>query len=150
MSNQTKPLYFLVYASVSNKRWSDDDLKKLLKKLLKKSRKNNEAKNITGMLLYLDPYFMQVLEGDEHIVHASYKKIKRDPRHHKVSLLYLKPIAERSFSNWTMGFNKISHNDAIEIEGFSDFLLTPLHEFISHSAGVVDELLHRFKRETLF
>jgi len=93
---------------------------------------------------------MQILEGEEDVVQASFKKIKRDPRHHKISLLYLKRITERSFSSWTMGFNKITREHALEIEGFTDFLLTPAHEFVSHSPGVVDELLHRFKCETLF
>jgi hypothetical protein len=146
MPNQTNPLYCLVYASVSKQRWSDDELRKLLKS----SRKRNEDKNITGMLLYLDPYFLQILEGKEEVVHKSFKKIKHDPRHHKVSVLYQKPIAERAFSSWTMGFNKVGHEDIMEVEGFSDFLLKPLHEFISHSPGIVDELLHKFKRETLF
>jgi hypothetical protein len=39
---------------------SDDNLKDLLKK----SRAKNETLNITGMLLYLDPFFIQVLEGE--------------------------------------------------------------------------------------
>lgn len=121
-----------------------------MKKLLKSSRKRNEAKNITGMLLYLDPYFIQVLEGEEKQVYKSFKKIKHDPRHHKASILYQKPIAERSFSSWTMGFNKISREEAMQIEGFTDFLLSPCQEFIGYSPSVVEVLLHKFKCETLF
>lgn len=102
------------------------------------------------MLLYLDPYFLQILEGEEHTIHESFHKIKNDPRHHKVSMLYQKPITERSFFNWTMGFNKITRDQAMEIEGFSDFLLSPTHQMVSHSPGIVDELLHKFKSETLF
>jgi hypothetical protein len=45
-------LYCLVYTSISNQKMSDDNLKDLLKK----SRLKNETLNITGMLLYLDPF----------------------------------------------------------------------------------------------
>ena len=54
-------LYCLVFTSVATRKIIDEDLKRLLAK----SRQNNLALNITGMLLYLDPYFMQILEGDD-------------------------------------------------------------------------------------
>ena len=91
------------------------------KYLLKKIRIRNEARHITGMLLYLDPFFIQVLEGEEAIINNSFNLIKQDSRHHKVSLIYKKPIEERSFSNWSVGFSKISHEDLENIEGLSDF-----------------------------
>jgi hypothetical protein len=96
-------IYCLVFTSVATRKVSDEDLKGLLVK----SRQNNLALNITGMLLYLDPYFMQILEGDESIIDEKFKKILNNEMHHKVSLIYKKPIKERSFSKWTMGFNKI-------------------------------------------
>jgi hypothetical protein len=51
---------------------SDDNLKDLLKK----SRLKNERKNVTGMLLYLDPFFIQILEGEEAIVNESFNIIR--------------------------------------------------------------------------
>ena len=56
-----KSLYCLVYTSIANQKMSDDNLKDLLKK----SRSKNETLNITGMLLYLDPFFIHILEGEE-------------------------------------------------------------------------------------
>jgi hypothetical protein len=111
-------LYCLVYTSSSNQEMSDDNLKDLLKK----SRLKNETLNINGILLYLDPFFIQILEGEEAIVNESFNIIKQDSRHQKVTVIYKKPIEERSFSNWTMGFNKISNEDLEAVEGFSDFL----------------------------
>ena len=75
-------LYCLVYTSISNQKMSDGNLKDLLKK----SRLKNETLNITGMLLYLDPFFMQILEGEEAIVNESFKVIKQDSRHHNSTL----------------------------------------------------------------
>ena len=136
-------IYCLVFTSVATRKVSDEDLKGLLVK----SRQNNLALNITGMLLYLDPYFMQILEGDESIIDEKFKKILNNEMRHKVSLIYKKPIKERSFSKWTMGFNKIG------IEYFEDAKnLTEIYKneaFKKHPKEVI-ELLEMFKDETLF
>ena len=73
-------LFCLVYTSLANQKMSDDNLKDLLKK----SRLKNETLNITGMLLYLDPFFIQILEGEEAIVNETYNIIKQDSRHVQV------------------------------------------------------------------
>jgi hypothetical protein len=139
-------LYCFVYTSVSNQRLSDDKLKDLLTK----SRLKNESLKITGMLLYLDPFFIQVLEGEEETVSESYKTIKEDPRHHKVSLIYKKPIAERIFPNWTMGFNKVSNENLESIEGFSAFWERPETSSLNEVTREIEKLLDMFKHETLF
>ena len=139
-------LYCLVYTSIASRKMSDDDLKVLLKTI----RKNNEIRQVTGILLYLDPFFIQVLEGREAIVNNLFTRIKQDSRHNKVSLIYKKPIEERYFSDWTMGFSKITYENISTMEGFSDFLQRPTAEFFSNSPSKVDELLYKFKHEILF
>ncbi len=133
----------LVYTSVSTQRMSDDDLKNMLKK----SRKRNEASGITGMLLYLDPFFMQVLEGEDTVISKLFDRIKKDPRHQKASPIYKKSIQKRYFKNWTMGFQKINSEN---IDGFSDVLQKPNAELLKVYPNTVCELLDKFKHETLF
>lgn len=58
----------LTYASTATHKWSAEDLLKLLKQC----RTNNGAKNITGILLYTNGTFFQVLEGDEATVESVY------------------------------------------------------------------------------
>ena len=70
-------LYCLVYTSIASQKMSDDDLKDLLKK-----KEKNETRHFTGMLFYLDPFFMQVLEGEEAMVNELFNLIKQDSRHH--------------------------------------------------------------------
>jgi len=143
-------LYCLVYTSIANQKMSDDNLKDLLKK----SRVKNERKNVTGMLLYLDPFFIQILEGEAAIVNESFNIIKQDSRHHQVKIIYKKPIEERSFPNWTMGFNKINDENLEAVEGFSDFLRRPTSDFFSDSPSKTEKMLEKFldmfKHETLF
>lgn len=139
-------LYCLVYTSVANQKMSENHLKALLKK----SRAKNETVGITGMLLHLDPYFIQILEGEEAVVARAFNIIKQDSRHQKVSLIYKKPITARSFANWTMGFNVINDENLEAIEGFSDFWQRPTSELFTDSPGEIEELLNKFRYETLF
>ena len=138
--------YCLVYTSIASQKISDDYLKYLLEKI----RKKNSARQVTGMLLYLDPFFMQVLEGEEIVVNDLFNLIKKDSKHHKVSLIYKKQIEKRYFPDWTMGFSKITHENISTMEGFSDFLQRPSVEFFSNSPSKIDELLYKFKHEILF
>ncbi len=139
-------LYCLVYTSISSKKMSDGDLKNLLNK----SRAKNATLNITGMLLYLDPFFIQVLEGEEDAIIERFNIIKQDSNHHKVSLIYKKPADRRNFPDWTMGFKKMSDEDVAEIEGFSDFLHRPASEMFNDSSREIEKLLDMFRHETLF
>ena len=136
-------LYCLVFTSVATRKITDEDLKGLLAK----SRQNNLALNITGMLLYLDPYFMQILEGDESIIGEKFKQISTHEMHYKVSLIYKKPIKERSFSKWTMGFNKIGKEYFEDAENLAEIYMN--EAFKKHPKEVI-ELLEMFKDEILF
>lgn len=136
-------LYCLIYTSISNQKFSEDDLKKLLQK----SRLKNEPKGVTGLLLYLDPYFLQVLEGEEHIVNQSFDEISKDIRHKKIRLIYRQPLEKLKFPDWSMGFNKV---DATKIDGFSEFLKQPSPEFSRNFQDTIEKLLDMFKHETLF
>ncbi|MCG8668059.1 MAG: BLUF domain-containing protein [Pseudomonadales bacterium] len=90
--------------------------------LLKSAREKNEEEGITGILLYKEPIFMQVLEGPQEAVEATYERIKKDPRHGSVSGLLKSEIRERSFSDWAMGFATPKTSEIRKLEGFSDFL----------------------------
>ena len=70
--------FFLVYASIANEDFSQGQLLELLAT----SRRNNEQSGITGMLLYNERRFPQVLEGNEAAVSATSARIERDPRHY--------------------------------------------------------------------
>ena len=136
-------LHCLIYTSIASQKMTDEDLKAILEK----ARPRHVALDLTGMLLYQDPFFMQIFEGEEHIIHRQFARIAKDPRHHKVSLIYNKPIDERNFTKWTMGFNKISTQ---HIE-YADNLKTLYdRSFFTEESKVVENLLKMFENETLF
>ncbi|MFZ4815119.1 MAG: BLUF domain-containing protein [Phototrophicaceae bacterium] len=115
------PLYALTYVSVATRPMTDQDILQILEV----SRKNNAQQDITGMLLYRDSYFIQALEGDRDSLLALYGRINADERHRNVLTIYQGEIAERTFSNWSMGFHNLDTVDPATLEGYTDFLKQP-------------------------
>ena len=113
----TKKEILLVYCSAAIRPFESKDIVDLLMV----SRKHNEKNNITGMLLYIDESFFQVLEGDEETLHALYKKIEVDQRHTKVVKLIEEPIDKRTFSDWSMGYAKATRVELSTIPGLNKF-----------------------------
>ncbi|MDQ6655101.1 MAG: BLUF domain-containing protein [Verrucomicrobiota bacterium] len=134
---------FLVYASIANEDFSPDQLIELLAT----SRRNNEASGLTGMLLYKDRRFLQVLEGNEEAVRATYARIERDPRHREIVLLLSEEEQEREFADWSMAFQDLDDATASQVPGFSPFLGTQLspHEF-QDDPSRARKLLRVFRR----
>lgn len=68
-----------------------------LPRLLNHARKNNPAKQITGVLLFRGGRYFQVLEGPDEKVDQLFNIIKRDSRHEDVLLMTDFSIAEPCF-----------------------------------------------------
>jgi hypothetical protein len=89
--------------------------------LLDRARTANAERALTGMLLYIGGSFFQVLEGEAEVVDAVYGRILADPRHCRITLIIREPIADRSFSAWTMGFSTVDPLRAGQLIGENDF-----------------------------
>ena len=98
----------LLYASNTSRDTPDS----VLDDILAASRRNNAGAGVTGMLLYVEGGFMQVLEGGEEAVGAIYDRICRDKRHWN-TLVLLDRSAPRAFSEWSMGFERPKPGDGI-------------------------------------
>lgn len=119
-------LITLIYVSSAAKSVSYSDIQDILRQ----SREANEKKGITGLLLFKDGNFMQVLEGDADLVDELHQKISNDPRHGGIITLFREPILKRSFSDWKMGFKDIGHLTEDEKAGRSDYLDRPLNDTV--------------------
>lgn len=129
----------LVYASASSHEFGDEELVALLEK----SRKNNRDIGVTGMLLYVEGSFFQVLEGEESVVDGLYRTICRDERHSRITSIIRETIAKRSFGEWSMAFAGASREQLNEIDGLSDFF-TEGSSFSGIDEGRARKLLHAF------
>ena len=54
--------------------------------IIRVATNRNSQLGLTGALLFLDGYFVQLLEGQPHPVQRRFERIGADPRHHSVSL----------------------------------------------------------------
>ncbi|QIN80232.1 hypothetical protein GBA65_18810 [Rubrobacter marinus] len=136
-------MFFLTYASTATQDLSKADLNELLAQC----RKNNADLGVTGMLLYKDGNFMQVLEGEESTVRSLYAKIGGDPRHKGEILLQQGTLEERQFPGWSMGYRDLDSHEASSIPEYSEFLNTPLTgEEFSANPSRSQKLLLSFKR----
>jgi hypothetical protein len=95
-------MHKLLYVSSTKRDFPDSDLETILVK----SRNKNLALGITGLLLYVDGGFLQVLEGEKDVIVQLYTTIARDPRHWDAKLL-LDNVSPRNFGAWSMGFKAL-------------------------------------------
>ena len=75
-----------------------------IESILAASRRNNELVGVTGALMFSGGYFVQVLEGEQEAVEATFERIQQDSRHGSVQLVAFEPVAEQSFRNWSMAY----------------------------------------------
>lgn len=113
----TTDLCTLIYNSAATHPMTESDLVGLLEQ----SRNHNPAVGVTGMLLYHDHCFFQVLEGPRDAVHTLADRIEQDRRHTQMTVIIDEPIHKRSFGEWTMGFAHVSPEDLRRIDGMNDF-----------------------------
>lgn len=109
-------LYYLVYASYTTKNWSIEDLNNLLNV----SRKRNRETGITGMLVYLNDRFLQVLEGERLVVKGLYDKIKTHTGHRDFMTLLDGDLKSRNFEYWSMGFERVDMATFFSMTGFEN------------------------------
>lgn len=93
----------------------------LLHSLLKASFENNARLGVTGILLYRDGNFLQLIEGDEATVDGLFEKIRQDPRHGNIMTFLREEISDRQFGGWSMAFRDLSMEEACS-EGFNELL----------------------------
>ena len=111
-------LYTMVYKSDATTEMDRYELNALLHT----ARANNQSQGITGILLYADKHFIQVLEGEEQVVVQLYEKIEKDTRHINLFKLMANNIDKRMFPDWSMAYKKIDKEEYNNIPGLSLFL----------------------------
>jgi hypothetical protein len=136
------PIHHIVYASAATRLFSKPDLLALLTK----ARENNQRLGVTGLLLYRDGDFIQLIEGERSTVQALYRTILADPRHSSTFVITEGDTEERLFADWSMGFRDLSDPAVQATPGFSQFMNTrTVAENFEHDPSGCLELLTLFK-----
>lgn len=91
-------LYHLVYTSHATRPIPLDERIELVRA----AARNNARRNVTGLLLYKDDRFIQLLEGDQSVVEGLMASLEADDRHEDVQVLDAGPDSSRRFPDWNM------------------------------------------------
>ena len=107
-------MFYLMYLSTAVSMFSEGDLFSILEI----SHLNNKEKSLTGVLLYHEGVILQVLEGNKSEVIQMFKRISNDSRHKDIVEILSTETNSRYFSQWAMGFRKMSSAEWQQIEGY--------------------------------
>lgn len=100
----------LVYISDATQAFDGPDLDELVRL----AACANACRSITGVLIYGNGTFLQLLEGDQLAIHRLFENIKLDRRHTRVRMLACYPIRKRSFEEWSMRLLNLSRRRALQ------------------------------------
>jgi hypothetical protein len=123
--------------------------------ILRASRKNNEEKDVTGMLCYAPGVFLQCLEGPRAAVNELYRTIAADDRHKHITILEYADTDERMFEKWSMAYVRAQDLGELtdplsgQASTFNPFEMTPgeAYDFITTIAQKRRDLLEKTIRD---
>ena len=75
--------------------------------IVESSRRHNSASEITGLLIYTDGNFMQLIEGATESIQETMVRIGKDCRHHHLRVLMDSILPERLFGLWSMAYPNV-------------------------------------------
>lgn len=96
-----KNIFQLVYISRANENLCYSDLERILES----ARTHNRRNDITGLLVFKDEYFLQILEGEQSRVKETFDRIVLDRRSSQARVLSESFSETRIFNRWPMAFH---------------------------------------------
>ncbi|HKJ48624.1 MAG TPA: BLUF domain-containing protein [Christiangramia sp.] len=92
--------YALSYVSTASRGLDNSEILNILKK----TETKNNSLNITGILLYSEGNFFQILEGEKETISSLFKKISEDSRHFNIIKLFAKPVKQEAYDEYRSDF----------------------------------------------
>lgn len=115
-----------------------------LKKLYLKAKKNNHELNITGVLIYKNKNFLQVLEGDVSSVNTTFEKIKFDKRHRNIFEVINTTTDVRIFQDYNFGFTIVDNKEGIKnLHEYLEWLKVAENQLANEVITMVENFLEK-------
>lgn len=133
----------IVYTSRARDAFTDEDLDALLGQ----SRANNDRLDLSGMLLFREGRFLQILEGPDDDLRRKMAAISGDPRHTDVTVLLDEPVDSRFFGRWTMRYESVDDQDAAELPDDATDFERLAGEVSSGDTSALRELIRWFQEK---
>lgn len=105
----------IIYSSVSSMPMQ----REALEDILEQAQINNAHSGISGALVYVDGFFLQVLEGEREALQQLMQTISRDLRHESISVLQAGEVPAAAFSTWKMAYVSATPEQVAQWVGLS-------------------------------
>jgi hypothetical protein len=118
------PLYTITYISRAPE-MRGEQRRIFLGSLVKQADKNNAPYGVSGCLIHVDDYFIQVMEGPRGPLSDTYNRIAQDERHHEVNLVHAGPLVTRQFTSPVAGrlrYRQRHESGLLQIQGAPEIL----------------------------
>ena len=134
--------YQIIYSSKSATPMQTDDLEEILES----ARESNTDAGITGALVYVDGFFLQILEGEARAIEALMARIAKDVRHETVTVLKQGEITTSVLSEWRMAYVGATAEQIAEWAGLNRTtavpdILTDMHSDPMRVTQVTESIL---------
>jgi len=140
-------MYRIIYLSSSVKYLNGEEIESLLVQ----SRKKNLENDITGVLMYIDGDFLQIIEGPNTAMKDLFESIKKDPRHKGIITILNTEITERQFPKWSMGFCASDYEKLKQIKGYENISKEKITEITDKTAlAFIDSFIKSHRSKFIF
>ncbi|WP_372916827.1 BLUF domain-containing protein [Salegentibacter sp.] len=92
--------YAISYVSTANPNLNEEDIADLFEQV----NKFNNSHDITGVLLYAETNFFQLVEGEKEVVKSLYSQIEKDSRHNNIIKFVDRPVDKPAFDGYISRF----------------------------------------------
>lgn len=88
--------------------------------IMKKANEFNKREEITGILLYNERSFFQLIEGEKKTIQDLYERITQDSRHQDIIKFLEQPVSRPSFDGYMTDF--ITDNNKFDQSQLKEYL----------------------------
>ncbi|MCC9645005.1 BLUF domain-containing protein [Rhodopirellula sp. JC740] len=90
-------------------------------RIRRESQSNNKRDGLTGILVFGEGEFMQILEGTRNAISSAFSRISSDPMHSNIMLIHFSECSERLFGDWAMRHLTIRTEVLEQMTNFQEF-----------------------------
>lgn len=109
--------------------------------LVAESKTRNEARGLTGAMIFTGTHFAQVVEGEDEAVNTLLDTLRADPRHANLIVVNRSPLTVRRFADWNMAYSGPSQFVARHV---NRLLNDPSPAELRRATSWLIELLYQF------
>ena len=90
---------------VSKSLIAPSDIGRDIKNIVTTARTRNVERGVSGVLIFTEARFAQVIEGPEPAIDMLMTSIIGDPRHKQITVVHEEALTERRYANWSMAYS---------------------------------------------